>query len=120
MKKIIMIFEMKNQEVLGIMYNSVDVHALDTECLSEIETEYYATQDYHRFEGHWFYEDDAAYEVWYEQHGALRDEHLASLLEYLEVHEVTVKTYSEIENSRMPGALPFDQYVGLPNLIRMR
>ena len=29
-----MTFEMKNQEVLGIMYNSVDVHALDTECLS--------------------------------------------------------------------------------------
>jgi hypothetical protein len=120
MKKIIMTFDRPGGEAIGIIYNSVDVHALDTECLSHIETEYYATQDYSRFEGHWFFEDDAAYENWYAEFGLKRDGLLASFLEYLEVHEVIVKTYSEIENSRMPDALPFDQYVELPKLIRVK
>lgn len=119
MKKIIMTFEKPGFEVIGILYNSVDVHALDVECLSHIETKFYATQDYTRFEGHWFFEDDADYENWYTEFGVKRDELLASLLEYLEVNEVIVKTYSEIENSRMPGALPFDQYVELPKLIQV-
>lgn len=119
MKKVIMIFEKPGFEVIGILYNSVDVHALDVECLSEVYTEFYANQEYSRFEGHWFFDDDAAYETWYAQHGALRDEHLASLIEYVEVNEVDVKVYSDIVNTRIPNTLPIDQYVPASKLIQV-
>ena len=120
MKKIIMHFESPDKEIMGIIFNSIDVHILDVECLADITAEYYATQDYFRFEGRWLFDSDSAYETWYSEFGELRDTHLASLIEYLEANEVTVKIYSEIENSRMPNALPFDQYVEIPKLIRVR
>lgn len=119
MKKVIMIFEKPGFEVIGILYNSVDVHALDVECFADVYTEFYANQDYSRFEGHWFFDNDEAYETWYAQHGKLRDEHFSSLKEYLEVNEVDLKIYSEIQNTRIPDTLPFDQYITIPNLIRV-
>jgi hypothetical protein len=121
MKKVIMTFEKTDVEVIGILYNSVDVHVLDVECFppeSGTETEMYTTQDYKHFEGHWLFNDDAAYETWYSTYGQKRDEHLALLLEYLEVNEVTVKIYSDIANTRIPNALPLDQYVPKEKIFR--
>ena len=114
-----MTFENPDKEVLGILSNSIDVHVLDFKCFADVPVEFYATQDYKRFEGHWSFDDDNAYDIWYAEFGELRDTHLASLLEYLEINEINVKIYSEISNSRMPGALPFNQYVKIPNLIQV-
>jgi hypothetical protein len=112
MKKVIATFEKDDTEVIGILYGSVDMHVLEVECFSTIEQKMYTTQDYRYFDVQWFFEDDAAYELWYSEYGQKRDEHhLPSFFEYLEVNEVTVKIYSDLSNTRIPNTLPLEQYV---------